>query len=90
MYNEAASTYNISHDLLNGLEGSFRGESPTKRPTGGGRSGSNIISSFHLTGGISDKVYREGDLVLPPLRDIQITLVPAGGSAVVELPSRME
>lgn len=36
-------------------------------------------------GQIFDKVYREGDLISPPARGIQTTLVPAGGSAVVEM-----
>lgn len=33
----------------------------------------------------SDKVFREGDLVSPPARHIQTTLIPAGGAAVVDL-----
>ena len=43
-----------------------------------------MISSFHVIGEIFDKVYREGDLVSPPARSIQTTLIPAGGAAVVE------
>lgn len=31
------------------------------------------------------QVYREGDLISPPARGIQTTLVPAGGATVVEL-----
>jgi plastocyanin len=44
----------------------------------------NLISSFHVIGQIFDKVYREGDLLSPPARSLQTTLIPAGGSAVVE------
>jgi plastocyanin len=49
-----------------------------------GNAGPNLISSFHLIGQIFDKVYREGDLLSPPARSLQTTLIPAGGSAVVE------
>lgn len=49
-----------------------------------GNAGPNLISSFHVIGEVFDKVYREGDLISPPGRSIQTTLVPAGGAAVVE------
>jgi copper-containing nitrite reductase len=49
-----------------------------------GNTGPNLISSFHVIGQIFDKVYREGDLLSPPARSLQTTLIPAGGSAVVE------
>lgn len=42
------------------------------------------ISSLHMIGEIFDKVYREGDLTTPPARNIQTTLVPAGGATAVE------
>jgi len=50
-----------------------------------GNIGPNKISSFHVIGTVFDKVYREGDLTSPPARDIQTTLVPAGGATAVEL-----
>ncbi len=47
-----------------------------------GNGGPNLVSSFHVIGEIFDKVYVEGgDLVN---RNVQTTLVPAGGSAIVE------
>lgn len=49
-----------------------------------GNAGPNLISSFHVIGQIFDKVYREGDPLSPPARSPQTTLIPAGGSAVVE------
>ncbi|MEO6119509.1 MAG: plastocyanin/azurin family copper-binding protein [Terriglobales bacterium] len=52
-----------------------------------GNAGPNFISSFHVIGQIFNKVYREGDLISPPGRGIQTTLIPAGGSAVVEFTS---
>lgn len=50
-----------------------------------GDAGPNFISSFHVIGGIFDKVYREGGLIDPPAHGIQTTLVPAGGATIVEL-----
>ena len=49
-----------------------------------GNAGPNLVSSFHIIGTVLDKVYREGDLISPPARGLQTTLVPAGGAAVVE------
>lgn len=51
-----------------------------------GNIGPNKISSFHIIGTIFDKVYQEGGLSADehPLRNIQTTAVPAGGSAIVE------
>jgi len=49
-----------------------------------GVGGPNVISSFHVIGEIFDRVYPEGDLVSSPLQSVQTTLVPAGGSTVVE------
>jgi copper-containing nitrite reductase len=49
-----------------------------------GNAGPNLTSSFHLIGATFDHVYREGDLVSPPARCVQTTLVPPGGSTVVE------
>jgi copper-containing nitrite reductase len=49
-----------------------------------GNAGPNQIASFHVVGMVMDRVYREGDLVSPPARDVQTTLVPPGGAAVVD------
>jgi nitrite reductase (NO-forming) len=43
-----------------------------------------IASNFHVIGEVFDRVYREGDLLSPPARNIQTTVVPAGGASVVE------
>lgn len=48
-----------------------------------GNGGPNLISSFHVIGEIFDKVYTEGG-VLANQSQVQTTLVPAGGSAMVE------
>jgi nitrite reductase (NO-forming) len=46
--------------------------------------GPNLDSSLHIIGGMLDRVYVEGSLLSPPLLDVQTTLVPAGGSVMVE------
>ena len=50
-----------------------------------GNGGPNLVSSFHVIGAIFDKVWREGDLLSPPARSVQTTLVPAGGAVVVDM-----
>lgn len=54
-----------------------------------GNGGVNLISSFHVIGEIFEHVYREGDLVTAPGENIQTTLVPAGGAAVVDFTLRV-
>ncbi|GAB4528857.1 MAG: hypothetical protein OHK0046_48180 [Anaerolineae bacterium] len=49
-----------------------------------GVGGPNAISSFHVIGEIFDRVYDEGSLTSEPLTDVQTTLVPPGGSTIVE------
>lgn len=46
--------------------------------------GGFLISSFHVIGEIFDQVYLEGSVGTAPSRNIQTTLVPAGGSTIVE------
>lgn len=49
-----------------------------------GNGGPNLVSSFHVIGEIFDRVYTEGGSVANQ-RDVQTTLVPAGGSAMVDM-----
>jgi len=49
-----------------------------------GVGGPNAVSSFHVIGEIFDRVYDQASLTGPALTDVQTTLVPAGGAAVVE------
>lgn len=49
-----------------------------------GVGGPNFTSSFHLIGEIFDRVYDQASLTVPPLTDVQTTLVPPGGATVVE------
>ena len=76
--------------VFNGRVGSLTGEGALTAKTGQrvriyfGNAGPNLVSSFHVIGEIFDRVYREADLISPPARSIQTTLVPAGGATVVE------
>jgi nitrite reductase (NO-forming) len=47
-----------------------------------GNGGPNLVSSFHVIGEIFDKVYVEGGALIN--NNVQTTLVPAGGAAIVE------
>lgn len=47
-----------------------------------GNGGPNLVSSFHVIGIIFDKVFVEGGSLAN--RDVQTTLVPAGGAVMVE------
>lgn len=79
-----------SHVVFNGRVGSLIGENALRAQSGEtvriffGNAGPNLTSSFHVIGEVFDRVYREADLVSPPARSIQTTLVPAGGATVVE------
>jgi nitrite reductase (NO-forming) len=50
-----------------------------------GNGGPNLISSFHVIGEIFDRVWPEASLPGDPRRNVQTTLIPAGGAAIVEL-----
>jgi nitrite reductase (NO-forming) len=77
--------------LFNGLKGALVGENAPRMRVGERmriyfvNAGLNLISSFHAIGSHWDKVYPEGTLLGAPLRGSQTTLVPAGGSTIVEL-----
>jgi nitrite reductase (NO-forming) len=49
-----------------------------------GNGGPNLISSFHVIGEIFDRVYPEGGVGGEVRRNVQTTLIPAGGAAIVE------
>lgn len=51
--------------------------------------GPNLDSSLHIIGGMLDKVYAEGSILAPPLLNVQTTLVPAGGSVMVEFKAEL-
>ncbi len=79
---------NPTYVLFNGSEGALLGDNALKLNVGEtvrmyvGNGGPNLVSSFHIIGEIFDKVYFEGGSRYQ--ENIQTTLVPAGGSAIVE------
>jgi nitrite reductase (NO-forming) len=74
--------------VFNGAVGSLTGDNALRASVGEtvrifvGNGGPNLVSSFHVIGEIFDRVFVEGGSTLN--RDVQTTLVPAGGSAIVE------
>jgi nitrite reductase (NO-forming) len=50
-----------------------------------GNGGPNLLSSFHVIGEIMDTVYGEAEIGGTPRKNVQTTLVPAGGAAIVDL-----
>jgi len=74
--------------LFNGSEGSMVAERALKAKTDEtirlyvGNGGPNLVSSFHVIGEIFDKVQYEGGTHFQ--ENVQTTLIPAGGAAVVE------
>ena len=83
-----------SHVVMNGSAGALAAN-PMKVKVGDnvriffGVGGPNLTSSFHAIGTIFDKVYDQGSLTAKPLTDVQTTLVPPGGSTMVEFNARV-
>jgi len=76
--------------VFNGREGSLTDKDVLKANVGEtvriffGNGGPNLISSFHIIGTLFERLYREGDLLSPPARNIQTTLVAPGSAVAVE------
>lgn len=74
--------------LFNGAEGSLVGDKALKAAVGDsvrlyfGVGGPNVTSSFHVIGEVFDRVYQEGGGRYR--EQVQTTMVPAGGSAIME------
>lgn len=74
--------------VFNGSVGAMTGDNAVNAKVGEtirlfvGNGGPNLVSSFHVIGEIFDKVYVEGGSMVN--HNVQSTMVPAGGSAIVE------
>ena len=74
--------------VFNGKVGALTGENALHAKVGEtvrlfvGNGGPNLVSSFHVIGEIFDKVYVEGGDMIN--QNVQTTLIPAGGAAIVE------
>ncbi len=84
---------NASYVLFNGSESALIGDNALQAKTGEtirlyvGNGGPNLSSSFHVIGEIFDKVWFEGGSNFQ--ENVQTTMVPAGGSAIVEFHSEV-
>ena len=76
--------------VFNGRVGRLTGEAALTAKVGEtvriyfGNGGPNLISSFHVIGEIFDRVYPEGAIGSAANMNVQTTLIPAGGAAIVE------
>ena len=74
--------------LFNGAVGALIGDNAMQAKVGEtvrlyvGNGGPNLTSSFHAIGEVFDNVYIEGGSLVN--HNVQTTLIPAGGSAIVE------
>lgn len=86
---EKALTEIPDYVVFNGSVGAMAGDKAVPAKVGEkvrlfvGNGGPNLVSSFHVIGEIFDNVYTEGGLV-PNQHQVQTTLIPAGGSVIVE------
>ncbi|MCF7221128.1 copper-containing nitrite reductase [Marilutibacter chinensis] len=85
---EKAIDEHPTYVVFNGADGALTGDNALAARAGEtvrlfvGNGGPNLVSSFHVIGEIFDKVYFEGGTKFQ--ENVQTTLVPAGGSAIVE------
>jgi nitrite reductase (NO-forming) len=85
---EKALAENPDYVVFNGAVGSLLGDNALEANKGEtirlflGNGGPNLVSSFHVIGEVFDRVYVEGGSMINT--NVQTTLVPAGGSAIVE------
>jgi nitrite reductase (NO-forming) len=77
--------------LFNGRMGALLGDGALRAKVGErvrlyvGNGGPNLVSSFHVIGEIFDAVYAEASVGGAPRPNVQTTLIPAGGAAIVEM-----
>ena len=85
---EKANDERPTYVVFNGSVGSLVGDKALTANVGEtvrlyvGNGGPNLLSSFHVIGEIFDLVYPEGGSIAQ--KNVQTTLVPAGGSTIVE------
>ena len=78
-----------THVVFNGSVGAMAGANALEAKSGEsirlfvGNAGPNLVSSFHVIGEVFDNVYGEGGSMVTQ-KNVQTTLVPAGGAAIVE------
>lgn len=86
---EKAVAEQPTYVVFNGAVGALVGDKALTAKVGEtvrlfvGNGGPNLVSSFHVIGEIFEHVYQEGG-VIPTQQQVQTTMVPAGGSAIVD------
>ena len=86
---DKATAEHPEYVVFNGSVGALTGEHALQAKKGEtirlyvGNGGPNLASSFHVIGEIFDTVYQEGN-TSSPVHNVQTTLIPAGGAAIVE------
>ena len=87
---EKALQENPDYVVFNGSVGALVGDNALRAKVGEkvrlfvGNGGPNLVSSFHVIGEIFDRIYTEGGTIANQVNG-QTTLIPAGGSAMVEM-----
>ncbi|PGH13047.1 nitrite reductase, copper-containing [Helicocarpus griseus UAMH5409] len=77
--------------VFNGSETALTMEHPLKALTGEtirvffGNAGPNLTSSPHIIGGAFHKLYRDGDVLTAPARNVSTTTVPPGGATIFDM-----
>lgn len=90
---EKAIDERATYVLFNGAEGALTGDKALTAKVNEtvrlyvGNGGPNLVSSFHVIGAIFDKVRYEGGSNVQT--NVQTTLIPAGGAAVVEYQTKV-
>jgi len=85
---EKAISENADYVVFNGSVDALTGDNALTAKVGEtirlfvGNGGPNLVSSFHVIGEIFDKVHIEGGSLIN--ENVQTTLIPAGGAAIVE------
>ena len=80
--------------VFNGRVGALMGDNALQAKVGEtvriylGNAGPALVSSFHIVGEIFDSVYGEGG-TLPNQHNVQTTVIPVGGSSIVEFTARV-
>jgi nitrite reductase (NO-forming) len=75
--------------LFNGRVASLSGERALKAKVGEKIRlfvgvGSHMTANFHIIGGILDKLYPDGAITNPPLKNVQTTIIAPGGAVMIE------
>ncbi len=76
--------YIVFNGRVGGLNGKMKAQVGDTVRLFVGNGGVNLISSFHVIGEIFDWVYPEGSMGGAMLKNVQTTIIPAGGAAIVE------